>query len=190
MIQCYERRLLDIIKDPNGDPDIGGHAFTVSDDGPPVTYGDASVVMSTLTDGETRFPELSPTLMLLVSHLFEAYYIFRYLLSNSPLSFLVRLIPPLGGDLVNLQPSIFAITNVHLIFDDSRARLPPSQGGIGYTPRWTTAEGLFKTYDAFVQGGGKGEARSMGGGVGSFFGLVKAQRGVERIREEIIPGAR
>ncbi|THU85844.1 hypothetical protein K435DRAFT_378558 [Dendrothele bispora CBS 962.96] len=33
----------------------------------------------------------------------------------------------------------------HLIFDDSRARLPPSKGGLGYKGGWTTLEGLHKT---------------------------------------------
>ncbi|KAE9396471.1 NAD(P)-binding protein [Gymnopus androsaceus JB14] len=72
-------------------------------------------------------------------------------LSNGQ-TYFPEFIPPINGDLVNLQPSLFNLTMVHLIFDDSRARLPPEKGGLGYKGAWTTLEGLHKTYEEHVKG--------------------------------------
>ncbi|EPQ53633.1 NAD P-binding protein [Gloeophyllum trabeum ATCC 11539] len=182
----YEQALLENLK--GAKPDLGGQAFAISDPGPPITYGDVYIALSTLTNGETKFPLLSPTAMLLLAHMFEAYYLARFFLLDSPsslLHLLGSLLPAIGGDLVNLQPSMFALTMVHLIFDDSRARLPPSKGGIGYTGAWTTEEGLCKLVEEFKTGGGHGEERSMGGGVSFGFGLVKAQSGVHNIEKKL-----
>ncbi|GAV99669.1 3-beta hydroxysteroid dehydrogenase isomerase family [Lentinula edodes] len=151
-------------------PDIGGQAFTITDPGPPPTYGDVYLTLETLTNGQTFFPEISPTLMIFIAYIIEWYYLLRaFLLSfllelssmssgvpNKPLSnFFSKLIqlnnfllPSVNKDLVNLQPSLFNLTMVHLIFDDSRARMKPEQGGLGYQGRWNTAEGLWKTWDA------------------------------------------
>ncbi|THH15246.1 hypothetical protein EW146_g5201 [Bondarzewia mesenterica] len=93
--------------------------------------------------------------------------------------------PKLNGDLINLQPSLFALTMVHLIWDDSRARLAPEKGGLGYTPLWTTLEGLCKLVDEHKKAGGRGEERSMGGGVSFGFASMKAARGVERVIEDL-----
>jgi hypothetical protein len=82
--------------------------------------------------------------MLLVAHILEFYYLIRhYFLSFSPL--IASWVPSIGSDLINLQPSLFALVMVHLIFDDSRARLAPEKGGLGYRGAWTTLEGLYKT---------------------------------------------
>jgi nucleoside-diphosphate-sugar epimerase len=62
----YEQRLIELAAGTTN-PDIGGQAFTVADPGPPPTYGDVYLVLSTLMDGETVFPFISPTLMLLIS---------------------------------------------------------------------------------------------------------------------------
>lgn len=61
----YEQRLIEL---SNGgtNPDIGGQAFIVTDPNPPPTYGDVYLTMSTLTDGETSFPWLSPTFIILL----------------------------------------------------------------------------------------------------------------------------
>lgn len=126
--------------------------------------------------------------MLIIAQLFEFYYLTRQYLLSSHFMFrlLAQMAPPLGGDLVNLQPSLFALTGVHLIFDDSRARLPPSQGGLGYGGPWTTLEGLCKLVDEHIKSGGKAEARQRdGGGIGLGFGFVKAQSGIERVAENV-----
>jgi hypothetical protein len=155
---CYEARLIELQRQAGTgeNPDIGGQAFVVADSGPPPTYGDMYTIMETLTDGQCRFPHVSPTLMMLVAHLVEWYYLFQQSLARKG-SGLTRLVPPLNGDLVNLQPSLFPLVMVHLIYDDSRARLPPRQGGLGYTGRWTSAEGLCRTVEEHKSGIGRSD---------------------------------
>ncbi|KAJ3774310.1 hypothetical protein FB446DRAFT_486684 [Lentinula raphanica] len=197
---CYEKRLIEVEEQERNRsdsslarlPDIGGQAFTIADPGPPPTYGDVYVTLETLTNGQTFFPEISPTLMLILAYIIEVYYLLRQQLN---LSFL----PSVNKDLVNLQPSLFNLTMVHLIFDDSRARLDPYLGGLGYKPRYTTLEGLWKTWDAheketerWEQGAfnrSDNHIRSDGAGV-SFgfswgFGMVRAQRGVGKVVEKV-----
>lgn len=43
-----------------------------------------------------------------------------------------------------LQPSIFSLTQVHLVFDDSRACKSPKEGGLGYKAPFTSLDGLCK----------------------------------------------
>ncbi|KAF8632857.1 hypothetical protein AX17_004705 [Amanita inopinata Kibby_2008] len=148
---CYEQRLIELSHKSCKNPDIGGDAFVVADPGPPATYGDVYETMETLTEGDTHFTSLSATTMLLVSHLIECYHLTREVLGVSfPL--LQKIIPPIKGDIINLQPSLFALTQVHLVFDDSRARLPPEKGGLGYRGAWTTIEGLHRTYEEHRKG--------------------------------------
>lgn len=173
---CYEQRLIDNARgSPN--PDLGGQAFGVADAGPPVTYGDLYTVLTTLTDGQTVFPRLSATAMLLLSHILERLHLLRFLpaLSSSPfLRRLSQFVPALSPDLINLQPALFSLTTVHLIWDDSRARKSPEEGGLGYEPRWTTLSGLCKLVDEHKKANGRSEARSMGGGIS--FGLGQTWR--------------
>ena len=151
---CYERRLIDKARgSPN--PDLGGQAFCIVDAGPPVTYGDAYTVLTTLTGGQTVFPRLSATAMLMLSHVLEWLHLLRSFMTLSPSSFVHRLgqlVPALSGDLVNLQPSLFSLTMVHLIWDDSRARRSPENGGLGYKPQWTTLNALCKLVEEHKKG--------------------------------------
>ncbi|KAG2133292.1 hypothetical protein DEU56DRAFT_810808 [Suillus clintonianus] len=110
---CYEAHLLETARG-GSNTDLGGQAFTVTDTGPPITYSDVYVGLTSLAP-ETIFKEMSPTLMLFISHIMEVLYLAH--------SF---------EDTVNLQPSLFALASVHVIFDDSRARLPPEKAGLGY----------------------------------------------------------
>ena len=91
--------------------------------------------------------------MLIIAHLLEWYYLVQQYLVQKGSRF-APLLPPLNGDLVNLQPSIFSVLMIHLIYDDSRARSPPQQGGLGYTGRWTSAEGLYRTVEEYETGVG------------------------------------
>lgn len=189
---CYERRLLDIIKDGGSEstgPDVGGQAFAITDAGPPVTYGDVHQVLNTLTDGLTVFPTFSATTMLLLSHIFEVVYLSHMFLSRSSSPLLRRLsrfVPRLNGDLVNLQPSLFALTMVHLIWDDSRARKSAREGGIGYNPPWTTMQGLCKLVDEHLKGDGEGEAeRSTNGGISLGWPSMRAGRGVQKVKTDL-----
>ena len=91
-------------------------------------------------------------------------------------------LPGLGSDIVNLQPSLFSLVNVHLIFDDSRARLPPEQGGLDYKGAWTTLQAIHKTVAEHKIGMLRSEQRSASAGIplSIGFGLVKASKGVAR----------
>lgn len=198
----YEQRL---IEHSNGseNPDIGGQAFVIADPGPPPSYGDVYLVLSTLSEGETIFPFLSPTLMLFISVRCLAFYLAAFLIYLSSFQYLIgyyylsrswlvaagyhlaQKLPALTSDIVNLQPSLFNLVNVHLIFDDSRARLPPEKGGLGYKGAWTTFEGLHKTVDEHKLGPLRSEQRSDVAGISFGFGLVKAQKGVGKVNAQI-----
>ncbi|KAF8994047.1 hypothetical protein BDQ17DRAFT_1331334 [Cyathus striatus] len=184
---CYEQRLVEL-QAGSKNPDIGGQAFCISDPGPIPTYGDVYTTLETLTDGECHFPSMSPTGMLLIAYIFEWIYRTRNALSQSSYSFLANILPKIQGDLVNLQPSLFFLTEVHLIFDDSRARLPPEQGGLGYRGAWTTFEGLHKTVEEYKSGVGKSDTRSAKAGVSlKLFGSkANAQRAVAIVDEKVV----
>lgn len=184
---CYEQRLNEIASGV-ANPDIGGQAFCVTDPCPPITYGDVYHALNVLSKRQTTFPILPPTAMLILSHLFEIYYLTRHYLNIAPppLCTLAGALPPLGGDLVNLQPSLFALTMVHLVWDDARARRSPADGGLGYRGLWSTLEGLCKLVDEHEKSGGRLEERQKtGGGISFGFGLVKAERGVEKGLEAV-----
>ncbi|KAJ7135961.1 NAD-P-binding protein [Mycena epipterygia] len=140
----YEQRLIEL---SNGgtNPDIGGQAFIVTDPNPPPTNGDVYLTLSTLTDGETKFPWLSPTFIIFLGYLIEWYYLARLSLGSR----IAKKLPAITGDIVNLQPALFNLVNVHLFFDDSRARLAPEKGGLGYKGAWSTFEGVHKTVDEY-----------------------------------------
>ena len=99
--------------------------------------------------------------MLSIAHLIEWYHVTQQLLSirKSPLA---RFIPRITGDTIFLQPSMFALTQIHLIFDDSRARLPPEKGGLGYAGPVTTLEGTCKTVLEHLKSDGKHIDRTYG----------------------------
>jgi len=183
---CYEARLIEI---SNGgqNPDISGQAFTIADPEAPRTFGDVYTALEALND-EVSFPSLSPTVMLIVAQILEFLYLARYFLGSSS-SRLLRAIsytvPNVTGDIVNLQPSLFNLIQLHLIFDDSRARLPPAKGGLGYRGAFSTLEGLCKTVEEHHKSDGKGEARSMSGGVSFGWGQVRAERAVEKVGERL-----
>ncbi|EMD35997.1 hypothetical protein CERSUDRAFT_115935 [Gelatoporia subvermispora B] len=182
---CYEARLIDRT---SGHPDIGGQAFCVADRGAPPTYGDIGRALTELTHGATTFGHLSPTAMLALAHVFEAYHLARHFLTAA-LPALARVIPALGGDVVFLQPSMFALTQVHLVFDDSRARLPPAQGGLGYRG-CTSLEGVCKVVAEHVRAGGRGWTREIAGhrvdklgNAGA--GVARAENGVDTLVEKL-----
>ncbi|KAI6046147.1 3-beta hydroxysteroid dehydrogenase/isomerase family-domain-containing protein [Pisolithus marmoratus] len=184
---CYEQRLIELEKG-GANPDVGGQAFTITGAGPPCTFGDAHLALSTL-DNEYKFPNYSFTLMLSLAHIIEALYVSKALLSMSDSVFgraIARMIPSVGGDLVNLQPSLFALVGVHLISDDSRARLSPSEGGLGYSGPYTTLQGICKTMDARFKACKAGEERPQVAGLdlNLKFRVGKLQRSVEEQRHQ------
>ena len=169
----YEQRLIELLTPGSKYPDIGGQAFCIADPGPTPTYGDAYTILETLSEGECHFPSLSPTGMLLLAHAIELYYRTQQALSTSGWNWLLRQV---NGDLINLQPPLFSLTSVHLIFDDSRARLSPEKGGLGYVGAWTTMEGLHKTFQEHKSGVG-GSERSESAGVDLDFSCRRRKKG-------------
>ena len=147
----YEQRLIELLKPGSKYPDIGGQAFAIADSGPTPTYGDAYTILETLTKGECQFPSVSPTAMLLFAHAIELYYRTQQTLSAAGRNWL----PRVNDTLVKLQPSLFSLTSLHLVVDDSRARLPPEKGGLGYVGTWTTMEGFYKTVQEYKSSGGR-----------------------------------
>lgn len=139
----------------NRNPDIGGQAFNVSDPNPPIAFGDVYNVLTTLTV-TTKFRDLPVVLMLALAHIIEAYYVLRLihptiswifpqikvLTLSRHCCFLTRFI--MQGEMALLQPSLFSLTQIHLIFDDSRARKSPKEGGLGFKAPYTSMDGLCK----------------------------------------------
>ncbi|KAF8499459.1 NAD(P)-binding protein [Gautieria morchelliformis] len=135
----YEQRLLEMgANTSSGTPDIGGQAFNVSDPNPPIAFGDIYTALTTLTIN-TKFQDLPPVLMLMFAHVIEAYYLLRF---SHP--FISWIFPQLKGEILLLQPSLFSLSQIHLIFDDSRARKSPKEGGLGYKAPFTSLDGLCK----------------------------------------------
>jgi hypothetical protein len=188
----YEQRLVELNRshDSTKLPDIGGQAFMISDPNPPVSYGDIYEALTTLSKGSCTFPKFPPVGMLLFAHAVETYYLLHFHLTSIAFrklgALFALILPPVGGDIVNLQPSLFPLTSVHLLIDDSRARLPAKDGGLEYKAPFTTLQGICKVVHEHEQNQGHVERRQMngGGGIGFGFGLMKAERAVERAAEK------
>ncbi|KAJ3732598.1 NAD(P)-binding protein [Lentinula guzmanii] len=152
---CYEQRLIEMATQSESMgrliPDIGGNAFTVTDPQQPVLWSDLYAALSRFTDGSCQYSIISPTLLILVSFVVERYYITRHRLCSSipVVARLAKYLPQLRGDLLALQPSVMVLSYAHILVDDSRARLSPSEGGLGYDAPWTALEGLYKTIKQF-----------------------------------------
>ncbi|KAJ7868313.1 NAD-P-binding protein [Mycena leptocephala] len=164
----YEQRLIELSDAGSKNPDIGGKAFVIADPGPPPTYGDVYLTLSTLSEGETTFPSLSPTLMLFISHLIGWYYRSRSWLVAARYR-IAQTLPAIPSGIVNLQPSLFNLIN----------------GGLGYKGAWTTFEGLHKTFDEHKLGVLRSEQRSNVAGISFGFGLIKAQKGVGNVSAKV-----
>lgn len=175
----YEARLLAHEDGDHSCADIGGQAFVVTDPGPPATYGDIAVALNTLSGGKCTFVRLSPTVMLLIAYLIEALYTTRLRLQMSGWTWLARMLPHIKGDVAALQPAMCNLVTPHLIFDDSRARLAPERGGLGYRGAWTTMEGAVRTHNAYVAGMISPRVRSIeAGAAAAVVDTVKTTTGV------------
>lgn len=144
----YEQRLLEHTASPAQLPNIGGQAFAVTDPNPAIAFSDIYLLLTTLAKTHLRFPRLPPAPLLLLSHLLEWYSLLQHL-------YLPRVLPKITGDLAQLQPGLFAISDVHAFADDSRARRAPADGGLGYDAPITTLEGMCKQVLEWNQSVGK-----------------------------------
>ncbi|KAF6838593.1 3-beta hydroxysteroid dehydrogenase/isomerase family [Colletotrichum plurivorum] len=113
-----------------------GRPFVVTDPNPPISYDDLYRAISTLSIHPFRVIVLPPVLVLLLSHIFEWYFLLPYRFPA-----LGRILPRLKGDIRHLQPGLFSICT-HLIGIDKDARKPVSQGGLGYEGVLTTMQGM------------------------------------------------
>jgi len=148
----YEQRLLEQSQPGSTLPNIGGQAFVVTDPNPAISFNDVYTLLSTLSKTPVSFPTMQPALLLVFSHLVELYCVIQH-------KYLSWLLPRLTGDLAQMQPSLFAISDVFCFADDSRARKAPEQGGLGYKPPITTLEGMCKQ---LVDWNAKAEAKLVG----------------------------
>lgn len=146
----YEQRLLELSRGGTN-PDIGGQAFCIADPGPPTKWSDIFFAFTKLSEGRITFVPVSPTALVLFSYLVETYCIVRhYLISALPFT---RFIPALPNEILMVQPPMFNTALLHCPMDDSRARLPPERGGLGYVGLWSTMEGIYKSWYAYDQEG-------------------------------------
>ena len=176
---CYEARLIERAQGGTN-PDLSGKSFVVADGGAPPSYGEVYGALTLLSGGAVRFTRLPSTALLLFATVLEQYYLARIaLLRIAPA--LGELVPPLGRDVVFLQPSLWALTQVHMVFDDSRARAPPEKGGLGYAGRITTIQGVCKVVAARKQGGGKAPVRQVDSPDHGFPLAARAEKGVEEV---------
>ncbi|KAI9045797.1 putative 3-beta hydroxysteroid dehydrogenase/isomerase family protein [Aspergillus affinis] len=135
----YEQRLIEHTKHSDQLPDIGGQAFIVTDPNPAITFGDLYLLLTTLVKTPMSFPVVPAVPFFLISYMVEWYALLQHLY--------LPWLPKVKRDLAQLQPGLFSISNVHVIADDSRARLSPEQGGLGYSAPITTLEGMCKEVD-------------------------------------------
>ncbi|KAJ5710059.1 hypothetical protein N7493_009651 [Penicillium malachiteum] len=133
----YEQRLIEQSQPGSTMPNIGGQSFIVTDPNPAISFGDMYMLLSTLSKTPTNFPPIQPGPMLVMSHILEVYSYIQF-------KFLPWLLPPISGELAQIQPSLFNISDAFFIADDSRARKSPEQGGLGYNAPMTTMEGMCK----------------------------------------------
>lgn len=133
----YEKCLLDQSEPGSSLPDIGGQAFVVTDPNPAISFSDIYTLLGTLSATPVSFPVIQPVVLLLFSYLVEMYAVLQH-------KYLFWLLPGLTGGLAQMQPSLFAISDVFCFADDGRARRRPVDGGLGFNPPITTLEGMCK----------------------------------------------
>ncbi|KAJ5487790.1 hypothetical protein N7530_002090 [Penicillium desertorum] len=131
----YEQRLIQQSEPGSKLPNTGGQAFTVTDPNPAIAFDDLYTLLTTLSKTPLAFPEVQPLPLLVMAYFIELYTFLQY-------KYLSWFLPRLSGDIAQLQPSLFSIINVHVFADDSRAKLAPEMGGLGYNPPLSTLEGL------------------------------------------------
>ncbi|THU93314.1 NAD-binding protein [Dendrothele bispora CBS 962.96] len=152
---CYEQRLVELSQG-SSNPDIGGQAFTITDPGQAPMWNDMYAAIRHFTDGGFKATSVSPTVVLFIAYSMEVYYLTRHFLCSSKLPLLPhigKMLPALKGDLLNLQPPTLGLSLMHIIVDDSRARLPPEKGGLGFNGMYTTLEGVYRCCDEFKRNG-------------------------------------
>ncbi|KAJ5184726.1 3-beta hydroxysteroid dehydrogenase/isomerase [Penicillium cf. griseofulvum] len=130
----YEQRLIQQSEPGSQLPNTGGQAFIVSDPNPAIAFDDLYTLLTMLSKTPVSFPDVPAVPLLAMAYLVEMYAFLQYRYFSW--------LPRLSGDIAQLQPSVFSIVNVHVFADDSRAKLAPEMGGLGYNPPLNTLDGL------------------------------------------------
>ncbi|KAF2667586.1 NAD(P)-binding protein [Microthyrium microscopicum] len=112
-----------------------GRAYTVTDPGQAVTFGDIYNLLTVLTGFRVIVTPHLP--ILFIAHLIEA-----YTLTRAYLPWLQVVLPEIIGDVRQLQPSLFNISGPHQVASNEQASLAPEKGGIGYKGVCTSIEGM------------------------------------------------
>ncbi|KAJ5785568.1 3-beta hydroxysteroid dehydrogenase/isomerase family protein [Penicillium pulvis] len=133
----YEQRLVEQSKPGSQLPNIGGQAFIVTDPNPAISFSDVYTLLVTLAKTPIAFPIVQPIYLFLLAYVIEAYSFVQF-------KYLSWLLPKITGDLAQVQPSLFAISDTCVFADDSRAKKSPEEGGLGYNPPLTTLDGMCK----------------------------------------------
>ncbi|KAJ5679084.1 hypothetical protein N7462_007328 [Penicillium macrosclerotiorum] len=133
----YEQRLLEQSQPNSTLPNTGGQAFVVTDPNPAISFDDVYTLLTTLATTPIAFPAVQPVPLLLLAYAVEFYVYVQHV-------YLPWLLPALTGDILQIQPSLFAILDVFCIADDSRARRSPAEGGLGYKAPLTTLDAMCK----------------------------------------------
>lgn len=132
----YEQRLIEQTPERPHLPNIGGQSFIVTDPNPAISYSDIYLLLPTLAKTPVKFPTVNPAPLFAFSYFVELYAVVQH-------CFLPWL-PRVTGDLAQLQPALWAVSTVHTVADDSRARKSPEEGGLGYRAPITTLDGMCK----------------------------------------------
>ena len=125
--------LEDKLIDPRTTASVAGRAYAVMDPNPPVTYGHLYDVLETLAHPKTpvHFPLVSAMPFIIVAYMLETYDWAR---ASVPALFWL---PALKGDAAKLQPAIFNMCTLNVVYDDKRA-----QEELGYRGIVNTLDGL------------------------------------------------
>jgi len=113
--------------------DLGGRGYAVCDPGPPIRYASFERFLALTAHAATpvAFPRVPPVFFLLLAYPVSWYVALQR-------DWLPRWLPRLPPDLETLQPAMFNCANLHVVYDDSKAREE-----LGYRPAHGTMEGLF-----------------------------------------------
>jgi len=113
------------------DSRVGGNAYCVLDPNPPIIYADLYRALLILAHPATpiKFPKVPHIVMLFMAYGLEQYHLLRN-------KFLPSL-PALSKDLTFLQPAVFNVSALHIVYTDTAA-----QNDIGYRAPISTLEGF------------------------------------------------
>ncbi|KAJ5582126.1 hypothetical protein N7535_000746 [Penicillium sp. DV-2018c] len=145
----YEQRLIQQNEAGSTLPNTGGQAYVVSDSNAAISFGDMYLLLETLSRTPICFPKVQPVPFFVMAYVLEVYAFLQF----NYLTWLPRLPKELG----QIQPSLFSILNVHVFADDSRAKLAPELGGLGYKPPINTLDGMCRRlvdWNAMAEGEG------------------------------------